>query len=82
VTDGIAWASMFRDRDLAEQNSTLAEFWLTEADGGGRVRVVESGFDRVDASPEQRAQAVADNTGGWAEELKRLRSLAEPAAAR
>ena len=76
------WASLFRDHDPTDQNSTLVEFWLTETDGGVQVRVVESGFGSVDATPERRAQGVADNTGGWAEELERLRRAAEPAAAR
>jgi uncharacterized protein YndB with AHSA1/START domain len=76
------WASMFRNQDLTDRNSTLVEFWLTETDGGVHVRVVESGFDRVDATPEQRAQAVADNSGGWADELESLRRAAEPAPAR
>jgi uncharacterized protein YndB with AHSA1/START domain len=76
------WASMFHGQDLTDENSTLVEFWLTEVDGGVRVRVLESGFESVEATPEQRAQGLADNTGGWPEELDRLRGLAEPARSR
>ena len=75
------WASMFRDHDLTTGNSTLVEFWLTETDRGVQVRVVESGWEALDARPEQIAQGVADNSGGWAEELDELRRAAEPAAA-
>jgi len=75
------WASLFRDQDLTEANSTLVEFWLTETDGGVHVRVVESGFEALDATPEQIAQGVSDNTGGWGEELDELRKTVESAAA-
>ena len=75
------WASLFRDRDLTERNSTLVEFWLAQTDGGVRVTVVESGFEALDATPEQIAQGVTDNSGGWGEQLQGLRRSAEPAAA-
>jgi uncharacterized protein YndB with AHSA1/START domain len=75
------WASLFRDHDLTERNSTLVEFWLTETDGGVQVKVVESGFEVLEATPEQIAQGVNDNGGGWSAELDRLRRAAEPAAA-
>jgi uncharacterized protein YndB with AHSA1/START domain len=66
------WASLFRDRDLTDTNSTLVEFWLTETAGGVHVKVVESGFEALDATPEQIAQGVKDNSGGWPEQLERL----------
>jgi uncharacterized protein YndB with AHSA1/START domain len=74
------WASLFRDQDLTSENSTLVEFWLTETEGGVQVRVVESGFEALDATPEQIAQGVRDNSGGWAEELARLGREAEARA--
>jgi uncharacterized protein YndB with AHSA1/START domain len=66
------WASLFRDQGLTDANSTLVEFWLTETDGGVQVRVVESGFEALDATPEQIAQGVKDNSGGWGEQLELL----------
>ncbi|KGI66270.1 SRPBCC family protein [Mycolicibacterium rufum] len=48
--------------------TTLVEFTLTEADGGVLLEIVESGFD---ALPEtRRAAAFADNSGGWATQLR------------
>jgi uncharacterized protein YndB with AHSA1/START domain len=73
------WASLFRDQDLTAANSTLVEFWLSETDGGVRVRVVESGFEALDATPEQIAQGVSDNSGGWVDQLARLGREAETA---
>jgi uncharacterized protein YndB with AHSA1/START domain len=73
------WASLFRDQNVTAANSTLVEFWLTETDGGVQVRVVESGFEALDATPEQIAQGVRDNSGGWSEELASLGREAEAA---
>ncbi|CAJ1506773.1 SRPBCC family protein [[Mycobacterium] burgundiense] len=48
--------------------TTLVEFTLTETDGEVLLEIVESGFDAVPA--EHRGAAFADNSQGWAEQLK------------
>ena len=49
--------------DYSAESTTLVEFMLDEADGGTRVTIVESGFDRVPAG--RRAEAFRMNDGGW-----------------
>ena len=50
--------------DPASAPTTLVEFELADHDGGVMLTVTESGFDRIPL--EKRAQAFADNEGGWA----------------
>ena len=64
----------------ADGNSTLVEFTLTPEDGGTRLRVVESGFDTLDTSPEQAERNHADNVGGWTEMMQRVSRYAERVA--
>lgn len=47
--------------------TTLVEFTLTEVADGVLLRIVESGFDALPDS--HRADAFADNSGGWATQL-------------
>ncbi|MCF2527031.1 SRPBCC domain-containing protein [Yinghuangia soli] len=76
------WASAFPGAELTEGNSTLVEFTLTSEGDKTRLRVVESGFAALVAAEEVRAQAVRDNTGGWADVLEAFKGRAEqpPAA--
>lgn len=53
--------------------STLVEFTLTPEGGGTRLRVVESGFQALEMTADERAKCVSDNTQGWREELQELR---------
>lgn len=55
--------------------STLVEFTLEPEDGGTRLRVVESGFDKVDWSDEAKARYVERHTDGWTRLLDRLRDF-------
>ena len=71
------WASAFPGATPTEDNSTLVEFTLTERDGGVVVRLKESGFANLTADAAVRDAAHADNVGGWAQQLDRLRSAAE-----
>lgn len=71
------WASAFPGEDLREGNSTLVEFTLTVEGDKTRLRVVESGFAGLTGSPELRAQALKDNTGGWPEVLDAFKKRAE-----
>lgn len=62
----------FRWNPLSEPEfadlTTLVEFTLSEADGGVLLEIVESGFDALPES--RRAAAFADNSGGWATQLR------------
>lgn len=49
--------------DYSGEPTTLVEFHLEEIAGGTRLRVVESGFDKVPAA--RRAEAFRMNTHGW-----------------
>lgn len=49
--------------DASDGETTLVEFALEEVPGGVRLTITESGFERVPLA--RRAQAIADNTGGW-----------------
>lgn len=78
------WTIIGRDDDAAfrEETSTLVEFTLAEADGGGTtLRVVESGFAGLATNDAERRQRHEDNTRGWADELDELRRYAERVAA-
>lgn len=75
------WASAFPGQELREDNSTLVEFTLTAEGDKTRLRVVESGFAALAAAEELRDQAVADNSGGWPQELDALKTRAEQPSA-
>jgi uncharacterized protein YndB with AHSA1/START domain len=57
-------------------DSMLVEFTLEPEGGGTRLRVVESGFDRVDWSDEEKARYAERHTEGWERLLGRLRDFA------
>ena len=60
----------------AEGTATLVEFTL-DADGDGtRLRVVESGFEALDATEEQRRRSLDENTQGWEQQLDNVREYA------
>jgi uncharacterized protein YndB with AHSA1/START domain len=54
----------------AGEEPTEVEFLLADEDGGTRVTVIESGFDRVSLA--RRAKAYEENTQGWIEQMKAL----------
>ncbi len=57
-------------------NSMLVEFTLTaEGEERTRLRVSESGHERLDWPDAGRAQYADEHRGGWAEYLDRLASL-------
>jgi uncharacterized protein YndB with AHSA1/START domain len=58
------------------ENSMLVEFILEPEAGNTRLRVVESGFDRVDWSDERKAKYAEDHSDGWQRHLGRLREVA------
>ena len=61
------------DTDPGEGNHTRVEFTLTPTAGGTRLRVVESGFDTLDMSPEERRRQAEGNVEGWKIKLAELR---------
>ncbi len=69
------------DVEPAEGHSTLVEFTLAPAEGGTRVRVVETGFATLDTTDAERRRQLDDNTEGWGIELGHLAEHAERAAA-
>ena len=58
-------------------NSTLVEFTLDRDGDGTRLRVVESGFDELDGSDEQRRVAFEGNDEGWKIQLGNVKGYAE-----
>jgi uncharacterized protein YndB with AHSA1/START domain len=77
------WAP-FKDPGGAEpsdDNSTRVEFTLSEEGDGTRLRVVESGFDALATSEEQRRRNHEGNTEGWRLELGELQTYATKVAA-
>lgn len=63
--------------EFSEHNSTLVEFSLVAADGGTRLRVVESGFPDIDGDDDHKARYAGENREGWPLELDELRVYAE-----
>jgi uncharacterized protein YndB with AHSA1/START domain len=55
--------------------TTLVTFTLEEVDGGTRVTVRETGFDRVKLA--ERAKAYEDNVGGWEGQFQNLAKYVE-----
>jgi uncharacterized protein YndB with AHSA1/START domain len=77
------WISLTsaRGQRPTADNATLVEFTLEPVGEGTLVRVVESGFDALACSDEERAEALAGNTRGWGMELGELVDYAERVAA-
>jgi uncharacterized protein YndB with AHSA1/START domain len=53
------------------------EFTLSQEAGNTRLRVVESGFDQIDWSDEEKVRSVEEHSRGWQECLARLQELAQ-----
>jgi uncharacterized protein YndB with AHSA1/START domain len=60
-----------------EGNSTLVEFTLASEGEGTRLRVVESGFEALEGTDEQRRGSVDRNTEGWEVQLGNVRDYAQ-----
>lgn len=56
--------------DYSSEPMTLVTFTLEDADGGTRLRIVETGFDAIPLH--RRAEAFRSNDGGWAEQAGRI----------
>jgi uncharacterized protein YndB with AHSA1/START domain len=58
------------DFDYSKEPPTLVEFTLEKTAEGTRLRVVESGFDKIPAG--RRPEALRMNEGGWSEQVKNI----------
>jgi uncharacterized protein YndB with AHSA1/START domain len=56
--------------DYSTETPTLVEFRLEPTPIGTRLRLIESGFDKIPA--ERRQEAFVRNDGGWAIQLKNI----------
>jgi uncharacterized protein YndB with AHSA1/START domain len=65
----------------APGEETLVEFTLTPEGDGTRLRVVESGFDKLEGTDDQRREAFEGNTEGWEVQLGNVRDYAARIAA-
>ncbi|MBX3097760.1 MAG: SRPBCC family protein [Fimbriimonadaceae bacterium] len=69
---GMAFVPQGFTGDPLEHPNTLVEFRLESVPEGTRVDLKESGFASL--PPEYAAQNLEDNTGGWDEQMERLRN--------
>lgn len=69
----------FRDPDggLREDHATLVDFTLSSDGEGTRLRVVESGFSKLDWPEDVRADDFEGHRTGWDHELHEIRGYAE-----
>ena len=56
--------------DYSNEPTTLVVFELEEIAEGTRIKVTESGFDRIPI--QRRAEAFRMNSGGWSEQMKNI----------
>jgi uncharacterized protein YndB with AHSA1/START domain len=56
--------------DYSQETPTLVEFHLAEIEGGTRLTVIESGFDKL--PPHRYRDALRMNDSGWAEQLQNI----------
>jgi uncharacterized protein YndB with AHSA1/START domain len=61
------------EAETREDNSTLVEFTLTVDGEGTRLRVVETGFSKLDWPEEERREDAESHREGWEHELGELR---------
>jgi uncharacterized protein YndB with AHSA1/START domain len=56
--------------DYSKETPTLVEFRLEAVEGGTRLLLTESGFDKVPAA--RRDEAFLRNDGGWTQQMKNI----------
>jgi uncharacterized protein YndB with AHSA1/START domain len=57
-------------QDYSKEPTTLVECELTDVPGGTRLKIVESGFDRIPLA--RRAEAFRMNSDGWAQQRQNI----------
>jgi uncharacterized protein YndB with AHSA1/START domain len=75
------WAPhpIYKGEAPREGNTTLVEFFFSEEGGRVRLRVVESGFDSLDAPEDLRRRGAEQNAMGWEAALPDIKQRAEAA---
>lgn len=63
--------------DYSKEETTLVTMELQDADGGTRLKVIESGFDKVPAA--RRLDAFRMNSVGWESQLRNIARYVESA---
>ncbi len=58
------------NHDYSSEPTTLVTFELSEVPEGTRVKVTESGFDRIPLA--RRAEAFRMNSGGWEAQMQNI----------
>lgn len=77
-----AWrGALLGETEVRDGNSTLVTFTLTSEGDHTRLRVVESGWDRLDMPAEEQLKHVEGNAEGWQIKTEELREYAEGVAA-
>ena len=66
----LAWRWIPGAEQPPDESTTFVEFVLADEDGGTRVTVTESGFDRI--SLVRRAKAYEENSKGWEAQMQNL----------
>jgi uncharacterized protein YndB with AHSA1/START domain len=56
--------------DYSSDPTTLVTFTLEDAEGGTKLTLVESGFDKIPL--DRRAAAIRSNDSGWTEQMKNI----------
>ena len=64
------------DNEPDDGTSTIVEFLLVPEGAGTRLHVVESGFQRLAWSDEDKVRYAGENADGWVLELNQLRDYA------
>ena len=59
--------------DYSSEPPTLVTFTLEDAEGGTRLTIVESGFDKIPLH--RRDEAFRMNEGGWTQQLENIERL-------
>jgi uncharacterized protein YndB with AHSA1/START domain len=59
--------------DVRQDNSTLVEFNLSADGKSTRLRVVETGFSKLDRPEDEQARDAEEHREGWRHELDELR---------
>lgn len=57
-------------QDYSQEPTTLVECELSDVPGGTRLRIVESGFDRVPLA--RRGEAYRMNSDGWSQQARNI----------
>jgi uncharacterized protein YndB with AHSA1/START domain len=62
-------------RNYSDEPTTLVTFTLDDTPDGTKLTVVETGFDQIPES--RRQEAFTGNTGGWEQQVIRVRKYVE-----